>query len=190
MSAIKEIKDGIGRSRGQNACRVFSPAKTLSALAAVGLVCTISGQPMAAPPGAPVADRVFAGCTFTTADLQLLLNIPNSSLNKFVGDAIQGSYILIYVRANPNDGQPLDAGGFTGPVLCINSDTETIDQTTETTPIPNSTNHPGVTSVDIRGAETAFHLQYELNPTPGDIEKRVCHSVAGNTDCYFIQPGP
>jgi hypothetical protein len=106
---------------------------------------------------------------------------------------VQASYILIYVRQNPNDGQRLDGTPptFTGPVLCINSDTESIDQTTETTAIPNSTNHPGVTSVDILGTEEALHLRYELNPPPGpggDIEKRVCHTAATNTDCFFIQP--
>jgi len=182
-----KIQGGSG-SCHQGSGRYTRPTRLLAALAAGGLLFGASAQSLAAPPGAPVADRVFAECTFTTADLQLLTNVPNSSLNKFVGSELQGSYILIYVRGNPNDGQALSAGGFTGPVMCINSDTETIDQTAENTAIPNPTNHPGVASVDVRGAESAFHLQYELNPTPGDIEKRVCHTVAGNTDCFFVQP--
>lgn len=186
MSAMNRVRDGSGGSPRRGPCR---SAGALTALAAVS-VCGLWLQAMAAPPGAPVKDRIFAGCTFTTAGLRAALNIPNSFKNSFVGDQLQASYILVYVRQNPNDGQPLDGTPttYTGPVLCINSDTETIDQTTETTPIPNSINHSGVASVNLRGAESAFHLQYELAPTPGDIEKRVCHTVAGNTDCFFIQP--
>lgn len=186
MSEMNRVRDGSGGSLRPGPSR---SAGSLTALAAV-LVCGVSLQAMAAPPGSPMKDRIFANCTFTTAGLRSILNVPNSNLVQFVDGQLQASYILIYVRQNPNDGQALDGTppAYTGPVLCINSDTETIDQTTETTPIPNETNHPGVASVNIRGGETAFHLQYELTPTPGDIEKRVCHNVAGNTDCFFIQP--
>jgi hypothetical protein len=173
--------------------RIFKePAQSLATLAIAASVAGVWFQAVAAPPGAPQANRIFANCTFTTADLQSILNIPNSSLNKFATNQIQASYILIYVRQNRNDGQQLDGtpATFTGPVLCINADSEVIDQTTETTAIPNSTNHPGTTSVDILGTEEAFHLQYQLNPPAvgGDIEKRVCHTAATNTDCFFIQP--
>jgi hypothetical protein len=168
---------------GRTDCRA-SPARSLAMLAAAGLVSCVS-----LPAMAQQANRVFANCTFTTATLQSILNIP---LSGFVNNQLQASYIVIYTRTNPNDGQPLKspAGTFSGPILCVNATANAAEiavPTTENTPIPNATNQPGTTSVDILGAEEAFHLQYRRNPG-GVIEKRVCHTVAGITDCFFIQP--
>lgn len=134
----------------------------------------------------PVENRIYSDCTFTIADLQDLDIVDLESLN---GGQLQASYIIIYVRENPNDGQeiweeggegPEPTGTFTGPILCTNADTDVAVPTTEDTLIPDSG------TVDILGAEEASHLQYE--PTGGDPEKRVCHTVAGNTDCFLIQP--
>jgi hypothetical protein len=168
--------------------RFTRPLRSLAMVATVGLVSGVSLEATAAPSGSPQANRIFFNCTFTTAGLQSILNIPTSSLNALAGSQVQASYIIIYVRGNPNDGQRLGTtSSYTGPILCINSDTEDVVQTTETTAIPNSTNQPGATSVNILGGEEALHLQYKLNPS-GDIEKRLCHTAANNTDCFFIQP--
>jgi hypothetical protein len=165
-------------SGGRADCRA-SPVQSLVMLAAAALLSGVS-----LPAMAQQANHVFANCTFTTAALQSALKIP---LSGFVNNQLQASYIVIYTRTNPNDGQPLKspAGSFSGPILCVNS-TESATATTENTPIPNATNQPGTTSVDILGAEEAFHLQYQRNPG-GVIEKRVCHTVAGITDCFFVQ---
>jgi hypothetical protein len=174
--------------RGSAARSVFgcskNPARSLAMLATAGLLSGVSLQCMAAD----FSNHIFSGCTFKTADLQSILSISGSP---FVG-GVQASYILIYVRGNPNDGQALKspAGAFTGPILCVNSGTEVVPpvQTTEGTPIPNLT---GAT-VDILGGEEALHLQYlvhaPLSSRDGHTEKRVCHTVAGNTDCFLIQP--
>ena len=127
------------------------------------------------------------------ADLRSALDIPNASLTKLFGDNIQASYVVIYVRTNPNDGQRMDGtpATYTGPVLCTNEATDNIFATTEATQIPNATNQPNAASVDILGAEESLHLQYRPNLQgggTGPIEKRVCHTAAGNTDCFFIQP--
>jgi hypothetical protein len=167
-------RKGRGRIDGRKGLAV-----SLSMLAVAGLLSCSS-----LPAMAQQANRVFANCTFTTAALQSALKIP---LSGFVNNQLQASYIVIYTRTNPNDGQPLKspAGSFSGPILCVSS-TEAATATTENTPIPNATNQPGTTSVDILGAEEAFHLQYQRNPG-GIIEKRVCHTVAGTTDCFFVQ---
>jgi hypothetical protein len=161
----------------------------------LGLLCAglISGvwlKAEAAPEGEPTANKVYYNCTFSTdpasltGDIRDALNIPG--LNKFVGNDIQVSYIIIYVRANPNDGQALKtpANSFTGPILCTNSDTNDINTTTEGTAIPGP--------VDITSAEESSHLQFKptSSTNPADKDKRVCHTVASNTDCFLIQSKP
>ena len=175
----KKITHIANRNGGGRRHRLAGPARSLAVLAVAGLLSCVS-----LPAMAQQANHVFSNCTFTTAALQSILKIP---LSGFVNNQLQASYIVIYTRTNPNDGQPLKspAGSFSGPILCVSS-TETATPTTENTPIPNATNQPGTTSVDILGAEEAFHLQYQRNPG-GVIEKRVCHTVAGITDCFFIQ---
>jgi hypothetical protein len=185
------VTSGDDGSRATRLVRgVFATAvRSLAILAIAAFVVSVWLQAVAAPPGAPQANRIFAACTFTTASLRAALTINSSFKNKFADNDVQASYILIYVRTNPNDGQKLDGTPptFTGPVLCVNSGTESIDQTTETTVIPTQS---GVTSVDILDAEEALHLRYKLNPPPApgkDIEKRVCHTANANSDCFFIR---
>jgi hypothetical protein len=166
--------------------RLTRPVRPLAMLATAGLLSGFSLQAMAAP---PPPNRIFFDCTFTTTGLQTFLG-PGINVNQFVGGTVRASYILIYVRENPNDGQaiknpPGAPPTFTGPILCRNSDNTNVVPTTQTTPIPGA---PG-TTVDILGAEEALHLQYRRN-ADNVIEKRVCHTVAGNVDCFLIQPKP
>lgn len=138
----------------------------------------------------PVANQIYSNCTFTIDDLAGLV-IPDLDSGLLSGGELQASYIIIYVRENPNDGQEIfevdgeafvPTNTFTGPILCTNSDSDIATPTTEDTLIaPSGT-------VNILGAEEASHLQYE--PASGDPEKRVCHTVAGNTDCFLIKPNP
>jgi hypothetical protein len=160
----------------------------------MALICGISSRAEAEPAGTPTQNRIFFNCTFTTSalsGLQSVLNIPEDSLGQLNDGVIQASYILIYVTGNPNDGQRIsgsEPSAFTGPILCTNSDIDDIDPTTEAADIPPAGS--GADSVDILGSEEVSHLQYQLNfgTTPGDTEKRVCHTVASNTDCFFIRP--
>jgi hypothetical protein len=159
-------------------------------LLCAGLIGGVWLKAEAAPEGDPTANRVYFNCTFSTdpasltGDIRDALNIPG--LNKFVGNNIQVSYIIIYVRENPNDGQALKtpANSFTGPVLCTNSDTNDVIKTTEGTAIPGP--------VDITSAEESSHLQFKptSSTNPADKDKRVCHTVASNTDCFLIQSKP
>lgn len=142
----------------------------------------------------PVANTVFSECTFTTGasntrgTLNSVLNISQTNLNKLAGGEIQASYILIYTRL-PNDGQDLASStSFTGPILCRNTNT-TVVPTTETNLIPDPAR---ADSVNILDAEEVTHLRYEPNigTQVGPAEKRVCHTVASNTNCFIIRPNP
>ena len=161
-----------------------------------GLLCAALTFGLSSHAGAdPVANQIYSNCTFTDADLGDLEiadraseppTLPGGQLK------LHASYIIIYVRENPNDGQeifelvgetPEPTNTFTGPILCTNLDTDVATPTTENELIPPSG------TVDILGAEEASHLQYEATGG-GDPEKRVCHTVAGNTDCFLIKPNP
>jgi hypothetical protein len=153
-----------------------------------GLIFAASSQAQADP---PTANRILFNCTFTTdavegTNLQDALNIPDLALLN--GGQLQASYIIIYVRQNPNNGQligtppPTSSSTYTGPIICTNADTDDIAKTTEGTVIPGP--------IDITGAEEVSHLQLQPSSStdPADREKRVCHTVASNTDCFLIQP--
>ena len=167
------------------------------ALLCAGLVFGASSHAEAEPSGTPTANRVFFNCTFTTEGLQSILTISPTNLAQLNGTGelptgeVLASYILIYVAENPNDGQKITGTTtYTGPILCTNSDTDDVVQTSPTTLIPRPS--LGADSVDILGAEEASHLQYRPNFTEGvgDIEKCLCHTVASNTDCFLIGPPP
>jgi hypothetical protein len=148
----------------------------------------------------PVANQIYSNCTFTDADL-MDLDIDDVTSGLLNGGHLRASYIIIYVRETPNDGQEIfkeivppppeppffeTTNTFTGPILCTNFDSDIATSATEADLIPDSSG-----TVDILGAEEASHLQYVL--TDGameDTEKRVCHTVAGNTDCFSIKPKP
>jgi hypothetical protein len=150
-----------------------------------GLIAGLSSQARADP---PAANHVFTGCTFTTGlnttagTLNSVLNISDADRTMLNGDQVQASYIVIYVRQNPNDGQRLDGATatYTGPIICRNA-TDTISATNEGAVIPGP--------VDIKGAEEASHLKHRLTGSadPNDNKNRVCHTVASNTDCFTIE---
>jgi hypothetical protein len=155
-----------------------------------GLITGLPSQAQAVPP----PNKVFFNCTFTTGavgegvvNLEDALNIPGlADLN---GGTLEASYIIIYVRQNPNGGQligppPATATStYTGPILCTNT-TDAISTTTATTPITDT--------VNILGAEEASHLRYRVNTSTNseDNQIRVCHTVASTTDCFLIGSQP
>ena len=168
----------------------------------LGLLCgalifDASAQAQTADP--PTANHVFFGCTFTTGTgtgtLNSVLTIPDIALLNN-GGGLEASYIIIYVRENPNDGQRIGATQtYTGPVICRNAVTDSIAKTTEGTailPDPDPDPDIGPPPIDILGAEEASHLQYQesstVPPNTNPKQKRVCHTVASNTDCFLIRP--
>ena len=176
----------------------YSGGGLLKAVAALAAVFIAMAPPaIANPAGTPTANRVFFNCTFTTAGLRNALQISTANKNKLFLDQIEASYIIVYVRANPNNGQRLDGttATYTGPVLCTNfgspTATDNIFQTPDTRAIPNQIDHPDVESIDILASEETTDIQYLPNLVGGGqkpIEKRVCITAGPNVDCFFIQP--
>ena len=165
--------------------RLAKQSRILGLLSAT-LIWSVSFEAEADPSGTPTANQIFFNCTFTTDSLNSALDIGQPHLNKLSSGQIEASYIIIYVRQNRNDGQRLAGASpsYTGPVLCVNSG---LDNFTDITPTTAGTAIAG--PVDIVGAEEGSHLQYR--PTGGaesSTEKRVCHTVASNTECFLIQP--
>ncbi|HET7237780.1 MAG TPA: hypothetical protein VFI76_02060 [Terrimicrobiaceae bacterium] len=198
---IRTQEPALARKRAAFEAR-YSGRRSLRALAALTLAAFFVGiaSSAIAATDPPTVNRVFLGCTFKLADLRSALTLTNTQ-NKFAfsGTDIEASYIVIYVRANPSDGQKLATPttppfAFTGPVVCNNVDTDTIAPTSDTVPIPNPTNHGTATSIDILGSDETMEIQYQLltappnPPTKGNIEKRVCMSAGPNVDCFFVQP--
>jgi hypothetical protein len=148
-----------------------------------GLTAGLSSQARAEPQ----ANHVLSNCTFTTntvegTNLQDALNIPDlGSLN---GGQLEASYIIIYVRQNPNNGQHIGTTGssYTGPILCYN-----VTDSIQTSPEGTAISGP----IDILGAEESSHIQIQPSGSTdtNQRQKRVCHTVASNTDCFLIGPG-
>jgi hypothetical protein len=174
--------------QGKAANHAFQPTKHpwILGLLSATLIWSLSVRAEAEPSGTPTANQIFFNCTFTTDSLNDALAIGQSNLNKLSSRQIEASYIIIYTRQYGNDGQPLATAtpSFTGPVVCVNSG---LDNFTDITPTTAGSAILG--PVDIVGAEEGSHLQYR--PPGGAVsntEKRVCHTVASNTECFLIQP--
>lgn len=187
----KALRSKQGGNNNASQATNIAPRRWAGRLGILGLLCAglIAGVPSKAeaqPAGSPTANDVFYNCTFTTEDLNAALTISQANLDLLASGQIEASYIIIYVRENPNDGQ-LRTGttpSFTGPVLCTNVDTADITQTDEGTAIAGP--------VDVLGAEEVSHLQVRSSSStdPDDTEKRVCHTVASKTQCFLIQLKP
>ena len=180
----------LGRTGG-----VISDAGAAVALA----VCLLAGtsvQALAQTPG-PEADHVYGGCVLSPATVAAL------AADATVGGgeappAAEVSFVVVYTLSNDNDGQSLGEAGFTGPVICVNPAEAGITafeagegpRLTEASDIPTETDPGGAATVDILETEESFIIKYRLNGggNPGDIEKRVCHTVDGNVDCFIIFP--
>lgn len=152
----------------------------LPALLVAGLAIGVSPAILSAPPRPPSEDHVWGGCVLTTDAVKAL----GKSLKGPEGKGVpspQVDVVLVYTLQNDNDGQHF-GDGTTGPILCTNPDTvSSIETTLENTRIPASG------KVDIKALEQALIMQYQQ---AGIRNKRICHTVADNTDCFLIKPVP
>jgi hypothetical protein len=158
--------------------------------------------------GTPEANHVWAGCTLSNTTVNDIRSAIQAGQN-IDKPNVEVSYLVVYSSNNPNNGQPLTAGGFTGPVICTAPAVPPfpqvlIEKTTESEDIPNSADQPGATSVDLLDISEALVLRYSYQPTGAALKKesRFCHTVAHsgtggfsspppetNTDCFRIYPG-
>jgi hypothetical protein len=132
-----------------------------------------------APPD-PEESHVWAGCVLDAATVAALQTDVNVGIEAELDSDIEVAFVVVY-SLKENDGQPIDSG-FTGPVICTNPDL-VAEETTQTDDIGSAGD-----TVTILDAEEAFLLRYQFEESPEVIEKRVCHTVDNNTDCFLIKP--
>jgi len=167
-------------------------ATFISSLLVGGWILGVSFGALAQAPGPPEANHVWGGCVLTSdavTELRDSLTTPDVEGGLPEDPLPQVDFVIVYSLKNNNDGQALGEA-FTGPILCRNSGTVTIDTTTEDTPIPPVEDQENDVTVDIEGTEEALFLQYHRSDAidAAEREKRVCHTVAGHTDCFLIKP--
>jgi hypothetical protein len=146
-------------------------------------------------PGQPTESQVWGGCVLTTeaeeGAVDALKDSMSSSDNSgpLNQENLKVAFVVVYTL-NDHDGQPLSAGGFTGPVLCINPDVVGVKSRLQTDHLPDPST--GATSIDTKDAEDVFILRYVLNSEDegvgGTNEKVICHSVGDQVNCFRISP--
>jgi hypothetical protein len=120
-------------------------------------------------------DRVWAlDCTLSDDTVEALKEHMNDAgLERLTGDR-QVAFVFIY-SFEENGGQQLTAGGFTGPVICRNTDVvPEIDQVLQTDNTPTT---------DLRDVANAIILRYGTT----NIEQRYCYTVGANQDCFHLR---
>lgn len=196
MFKLTDHRERAGAHSGKLAACVFHafatrPVRSLALLTTAALAAGLAKQALADPPGSPTANELYSGCTFNPADLPGFVSIPTAHLNGLAGDTVVGHYIVIYRMDTLNNGQVLDGGGATGPIVCV-ANTKAVSASAESVPVPNSADQPDAVSVDIRATQGASILQYEVNEglRNGHVENRLCHSTDTGIDCVLVQePG-
>jgi hypothetical protein len=158
---------------------VLSWAICACAAAVIGLSATAQ----ATTP--PVKDHAWGSCTLSATVQNAIKNALQAESPAF--GTVSVDFIVVHAVATQNDGQPLQSGGNTGVVLCTFPGTST-KVTAETTPIPNATDQPGSTNIDILQVQQQAVQQYKINDgaRANKIEKRVCQTTQGNTDCWRV----
>jgi hypothetical protein len=143
--------------------------------------------PASANSPGPVKDRAWGACKLSQSIRNSLASsIKSASGNKY--SSVSVDFIVVHSISLDNNGQPLTTGGHSGAILCTFQGASAATATQETTPIPNATNHPASTNIDILSNQQQSVLQYELNngTLAGNIEKRVCQTTDRNTDCFRV----
>lgn len=131
------------------------------------------------------ADRIWSGCILLDDETDMDLAAALEALIDDQGDSgpnpindrddanIEVAFVVVYSLNNVHDGQPVGSSGFTGPIICT-APGFSIDSTSQTAEIENA---------NILDAEDAFILRYDQD----GIKKRICHTVASNTDCFTVE---
>ncbi len=161
----------------------FRPSPSWLVLACAA---AIVGAPVTAgATNPPVKDHAWGGCTLSTTVRDVIKNALQAESPAF--GPVSVDFIVIHALATQNDGQPLKSSGNTGVILCTFPGTSA-NVTTETTPIPNGTDQPGSTNIDVLQVQQQAVQQYKINDgaRANKIEKRVCQTTQSNTDCVRV----
>jgi hypothetical protein len=120
-------------------------------------------------------DRVWAlDCTLSDDTVEALKKHMNDAApEKLTGEG-HVAFVVIY-SFEENGGQQLTVGGFTGPVICRNTDVvPEIDQVLQTDNTPTT---------DLRDVANAIILRYGT----ANIEQRYCYTVGAKQDCFHLR---
>lgn len=146
--------------------------KTALAALAVAAVATLAA-PAAAQVADPAPDRLWGGC-----------ELGRNDYNALSGSSVLGAFdVLVLYSVQTNDGQPLVAGGFTGPVVCV-APRVRIKSYSESTNIPSS--DTGGSSVDIFPPVQGLLVRYD---PPPNTAKRICQSTGDLRECRTVSTG-
>ena len=155
-----------------------------------GLLAILVAAPLihgAGEAAAQTANRA-ASCVLPSivrGAIQLALNARLPGLDGgTAGSALKVDAIVIHSVTNPNEGQPLEGGGFTGPIVCTFAGPLPIGTPYD---IASTSASAPITGIDLLTSEIQTQLQYQRNSN-GVIEKLMCLSTKSNNDCFRIFP--
>jgi hypothetical protein len=159
-------------------------------LAVAGALIAIGAIPGTA--SAQTNDRVWAGCTLNTqggddehpTTTARLLEDMAASSSDLLPDQI--AFVVIH-SFQENNGQPIDGGGFTGPVICRAPDVDMVE--VEQTALIGS-NNARVDLLDQQGGMSVLYRDPAGSADPADNRKRFCWTVASAADCFDFARTP
>lgn len=127
----------------------------------------------------PTADRVWAQCVLSDAAITALTN---SMATGALATQKQIGFVVIH-SFQENNGQQLNSGAFTGPVICRAPDVN-IDEVTQTTLIGSNSS-----PVDLLDQQSGMSVLYRdsESDSSADNRKRFCWTVASSADCFDFE---
>ena len=135
---------------------------------------------------AQTADRA-ARCVLPNAlraAIQIALNANLPPLNGGrLGSNLAVDVIVIHSVANRNEGQPLDAGGFTGPIVCSFAGPLPVGVPYQIRPTQANT---AINNIDLLASEIQTQVQYRR--ADGKTEKQLCLTTQNKNECFRIVP--
>lgn len=138
------------------------------------------------------ADRA-ASCTLSGGGLSSAIRIqlgralPGLDTGGTGSPNLRVDAIVIYAVGNPNNGQPLGGGAYTGPIVCTFAD-GLLPAQTKYSIASTSANDP-ISGIDVLASEIQTLVQYERNANANStIEQLMCLSTKSNNQCFRIFP--
>ena len=129
-----------------------------------------------------------AACCPTLSEgiIQAALNNSLPELNGgSAGLNLKVDAIVIHSVVNPNEGQPLDAGGFTGPIVCTFAGPLPVGTPYSINSVPANDSDKRISTCSDRRFRPKSSFERK---STGLIEKLMCLSTRNNNDCFRIYP--
>ena len=146
---------------------------------AAALLASVSFPGSVAAQSNPTADRVWAQCVLSDAAVTALTA---SMANDALATQKQIGFVVIH-SFQENNGQQLNSGAFTGPVICRAPGVD-IDEVMQTTLIGSNSS-----PVDLLDQQSGMSVLYRDSDSddPATNRKRFCWTVASSADCFDFE---